>query len=203
MINNKYGKLTVLSLSPNKSGGNNAYVCVCDCGKEKTVRGTHLKQGLIRSCGCLYKEAGVNKQKEIGKRNNPKEHKSWSGMIQRCYNIKNKKYYRYGGRGITVCDRWLKSFENFYKDMGDKPSSEYSLDRIDNNGNYEPYNCRWATQKQQANNRSNNRYICYMGINETVGYWEIFLKIPQGTLSRKAKSMGYEKAINFFINIKN
>lgn len=130
--------------------------CKCDCGNETTAIASRLNYGKKRSCGCLQKntrqgnhtrthgDAGVNQAPE---------YTSWCILRSRCSNPNNNRFKYYGGRGIKVCDRWLKSYENFLADMGRKPSPEHSIDRIDVNGNYEPDNCRWATPIQQRANR--------------------------------------------------
>lgn len=126
--------------------------CVCACGSETVTHGTELKKGKARSCGCLQRELQGNKQRTHGMSGTP-TFTAWARMKQRCYDRACPKYYRYGARGVIVCERWLNSFENFLSDMGEKPSGR-SLDRIDNDGNYEPGNCRWATASQQVRNRS-------------------------------------------------
>lgn len=111
-----------------------------------------------------------------------KEYRAWRGLKTRCLNKKNAKYPKYGGRGITVCDRWLNSYENFLADMGRSPSPKHSVERKDNNGNYEPGNCRWATDKEQANNRRSSRIIQYNGQSKTIAQWADEIKIDQTTL---------------------
>jgi hypothetical protein len=132
------------------------YACVCSCGRRRSVLVKDLRSGRSRSCGCLRGE-------QVSRRNrtNPpgrshgmsysREYRSWSSMIQRCTNPKAHKFELYGGRGIRVCARWLKSFAAFYDDMGPRPSGT-TLDRKNNDGNYEPLNCRWATQADQCRN---------------------------------------------------
>jgi len=131
----------------------------CDCGEKKVMRSSGgFKNGATKSCGCLGRKSGAEKNTIHGL-SEKQEYKIWSGMIERCHNPNHKKYKYYGGRGIKVCDRWRESVMNFYADMGPRPRGKfpcgraiYSIDRINNDGNYEPRNCRWATSKQQMRN---------------------------------------------------
>jgi|GEM_PF-2384486 len=125
--------------------------CVCDCGTVRDVQGYNLSSGKTNSCGCFSADVASRNNKKHGMRKST-EYRIWSLMIQRCHNKNNPGYRNWGSRGIKVCDAWLESFENFYKDMGRRPDGT-SLDRIDNDGNYEPSNCRWATKRQQTLNR--------------------------------------------------
>ena len=132
------------------------WLCICDCGNELNVSSVSLKNGNTKSCGCLQRDWARKKARDFRTHRATKtpEWNSWQSMKQRCLNPHHKKFKYWGGRGITVCDHWRNSFQNFLSDMGLKPSRSYSLDRFpNNNGNYEPGNCRWATVTQQLRNR--------------------------------------------------
>lgn len=138
--------------------------CRCECGTVSIVYANSLANGHTKSCGCLKKEKAI----EIGRRaihgeatrsRYSTEYQAWRNLKQRCLNSKYRDYHNYGGRGIKVCDRWKESFTNFLQDMGKKPFKEYSLDRIDVNGDYTPANCRWTSSKEQMANRRINLYV--------------------------------------------
>lgn len=151
-IGKAYGRLTVLEYSHTNKHYDKYWKTKCNCGNIKTVLATSLVSGNVRSCGCLRKEissrnTGVIKHGLTYKR----MYKSWHNMIDRCTNKKHPKFKYWGGRGIKVCDRWFK-IENFFDDMGERPKG-LTLERINNDGNYEPNNCKWATYKEQNNNK--------------------------------------------------
>lgn len=151
----RYGKLTLIK----KIGTHNKpnWRCKCDCGNEKDVRISDLRSGRTSSCGCVYKESRGKATITHGQAKSL-TYKVWCAIIHRTTNKKAANWAIYGGRGIQMCDRWRNSFEAFLEDMGERPSRKYSIDRIDNDGNYEPGNCRWATRKEQRENQSVSRY---------------------------------------------
>lgn len=184
-IGQKFGKLTVIKLVEGDNAQNRKYLCKCDCGNEKITSEDNLKRGHCKSCGCLYKNNG-GKQKEIKGYyldSRSKLYKVWVSMIRRCTNPKDCNYERYGKRGITVCKEWkdYSAFRNWAINTGYKENhsrAECSLDRIDNNGNYEPSNCRWTNSKIQGNNTRTNTIIGYKGVSKTLSEWADFYKIP-------------------------
>lgn len=144
-------------------------VCICDCGQRVVVSRDHLRSGHTKSCGCSLKEF-VGAAKTTHGKSKTAEYFVWSNMVQRCTNPKKERYPRYGGRGIKVCERW-NVFVNFIADMGPRPSLQHSIDRIDNDGNYEPGNCRWATRKQQQSNNSRTRMVSAFGETKMFTEW--------------------------------
>jgi hypothetical protein len=154
MKGQKFSRLTVIERAPSDKDGNAMWLCICSCGNRLIVLGRSLRRNRTKSCGCWYKEAIGLRVRKHGNCMNyeiTSEYSSWMNMKARCSNQDHGSFARYGGRGIMICPRWMK-FENFLADMGKKPSSRHSIDRINNDGNYEPSNCRWATRKQQAAN---------------------------------------------------
>lgn len=145
----RFGRLVVTSDAPRLGKTSGAcWNCVCDCGGSAIVRGYHLRSGHTQTCGCRRSLGFVTTERVAVER------ATWRAMLHRCSDLESK---RYGGRGITVCERWKDSFESFLADMGKRPSPAHSIDRIDNDGNYEPGNCRWATRKEQARNSTTTK----------------------------------------------
>lgn len=154
MIGKQFNNLTVIEFSHCKNS-HRFWLCACNCGNQKVIREDHFRSYRIKGCGCSIGLGNLKHGHCAGGRYSSLTYRAWQGMFERCYNTKCHAYNNYGGRGIKVCDRWYY-FENFLEDMGEKPGSEYSLDRYpNNNGNYEPENCRWATWEQQNRNKRN------------------------------------------------
>jgi hypothetical protein len=171
------------------------WVCICKCGNEHLVSGKQLRQGKTTSCGCKKIERcvlmGRAKRKYIGVE---RPHCIWRGMLTRCTRKKDAGYENYGGRGISVCDKW-KTFEGFWEDMKDNYKNGLTLDRIDNDGNYTKDNCRWATHYEQAQNTRTNRNITYKGEEKCLTEWARNLGIDRSTLSLRLKRMSVEQAL--------
>lgn len=159
----RYGRLTVLEFLERRSRAN-FWRLRCDCGQEHIARTALLRNGTIQSCGCLRNErvAANGRANRTHGMSGLAIYRTWTSMHTRCYNSKEPSFARYGGRGIAVCEHWHK-FENFYADMGIKPSRHHSLERVDNDGNYCKENCTWATKKEQSRNKRNNLFVTING----------------------------------------
>lgn len=162
--------------------GRASWLCQCDCGKQVTCFTVNLTRNHSTSCGCYSREKAKQRATKHGESHSAPEYVAWYEMQKRCLDEKNHKYSIYGARGITICDRWLNSYENFLADMGRRPSPKHSLDRIDVNGNYEPSNCRWASVKEQANNRRDNIHITWNGVTKTLSQWAESTGIKYATI---------------------
>lgn len=178
----RYGMLEVISRESSCKWGVN-WRCRCDCGKETIVAGGNLTAGRTTGCGCRVKTQGGLRGGSNKLTTKKGATMSWVGMMRRCYSPSNSGYHRYGGRGITVCERW-HHLPNFLADMGEPPTTTHSLDRIDNMANYTPENCRWATKKEQAQNKRDTINIEYGGKIQCVAEWSRELGIPLTSMHR-------------------
>lgn len=183
-IGKRFSYLVVLRVE--RVDGLRLYVCRCDCGREHKVTPAHLKAKRypVRSCGCVGRRTHGHASRKL----QSKTYECWCDMKKRCTNPSSIGYKNYGARGIVICERWMV-FENFLADMGEVPVG-FSLDRIDNDGNYEPGNCRWATLEQQRNNRQNTVYLVLNGESLPLTQWAKRFNIPAKTLYRR-KILGW------------
>lgn len=166
----RFGRLVVLEQVPNPKGTSAVWLCLCDCGVQKSIASNSLRKGLTRSCGCLHQETLAERNFKHGqskrKQRSP-EYRNWLNMRNRCNNPKCPSYKDYGGRGITVDPRW-DSFEAFLEDMGPRPQSNSSIERIDNSKGYSPENCCWKSPAEQTRNRRICIYVVYQGERMTL-----------------------------------
>ena len=175
-----YGRLTVIRRVTINDKPRTYWDCTCSCGKTVVVWGDSLRRGATRSCGCFMRERAVETNTTHGLRNHPL-YFVWNGMRDRCYKETHPRYKDWGGRGVKFCDRWL-NFKNFYDDMSPTYQKGLTIDRIDNDGDYSPDNCRWATHKEQANNQRSNRVLEFNGKNQTLAQWSEELNINYDAL---------------------
>lgn len=191
-----FGRLIVMGRAENTKPGKVRWKCLCVCGGT-TITGTHeLRSGNTKSCGCFGKEQLDDARTTHDKSNTP-EYNTWCHMKGRCHNPKNVGFKDYGGRGIIVCNEWRNDFMAFFDHVGSKPSENHSIERIDNNGNYEPGNVRWAMPKEQNNNQRSNHNITFQGAKKTRAQWAETLGINKGTLSSRIHQLHWpiEKAL--------
>lgn len=220
-IGKRYNRLVVTGYIPGRTTPRSTprFVCLCDCGRVKQVNAQQVVLGKVKSCGCYRVELGhqtiarvwATPPRRVPKPKPPGPGKGWSkthglskapgyqnwlAMMARCYNNSHVGYPRYGGRGITVCERW-HSPKNFLADMGNPPSASHSLDRIDNDGNYEPGNCRWATASEQHRNRSDNHLLTWQGRTACIAEWVEITGLPFDRILRRLRDgWSVEKALS-------
>lgn len=180
--------LTILGAAPSIRKNRPRLRCMCSCGTIFISDATHIYGGHTKSCGCL-KIARINALNSTHGLSKTVEYRIWRLMRSRCNAPTDKRYPEYGARGIYVCDEW-NSFEKFLEDMGSRPTRLHSIDRIDVNGPYSKENCRWATQKQQCNNKRNNVLVAHGGRSQTIQQWAEELSIPQSTVHRWIRVYG-------------
>lgn len=178
-----FGRWSILSISGKWA------TCRCVCGTERRVNSYSILSGASLSCGCLQREVLGDIRRTHG-RSKTFEHRIWIGIKTRCYNENHKSYQYYGARGVKMCDRWRDSFENFLLDVGESPSKKHSLDRVDNGGDYEPGNVRWATTKQQARNKSANRILTFRGETRPMCEWAEILGMSRNMIETRLDRQG-------------
>ena len=184
-IGNTFSRLTVLSRADNYSDGTAQWLCQCQCEKKIVRKGSALRNGSIKSCGCYNVEIHTKHKSCF-----TKEYKSWQSCKDRCHNPKSKNFDSYGARGIYVCEKWINDFSAFFADMGERPKG-YSLGRIDNNGPYSSENCQWESPLQQANNTRKTRLISYNGKTMSISAWARELKITSQALHKRLQKYGH------------
>ena len=179
----KFGRLTALYRLHNYHKNHTYWLCVCECGNLAEVYLGSLRKGLTTSCGCLVKKHGKSYEPL---------YRTWLGIKTRCYNKLDEHYKDYGGRGISVCDEWYNDFMSFEKwAVNNGYNDTLTLDRINVNGNYSPDNCRWATRKQQARNRRNNKYFTYNNKTHCLSEWCEILNLNYSTVCTRINKLGW------------
>ena len=197
LIGKQFGYLTVLQKVESKKYSNGSsqtcYKCLCVCGNKPIVTKNHLKTGHTKSCGCMKGKMCSDTQIKHGQ-TGTRLYQTYQHMKKRCYKPSQKEYHRYGGRGISICDEWLgeNGFENFYNwAISNGYQENLTIDRINNDGNYEPSNCRWATHEEQMNNVSYNVRVTHNGETHTIAEWAKMLGLKQDTIQARLKYYGF------------
>lgn len=195
LLNKRIGKLVAIKFLKSTKSKKARWLCKCDCGNFIEVQTSNLCNGSTVSCGCHKSSLTSARNTTHGKTNTP-EYNSWNSMVRRCTDPKSSGYEYYGGRGIKVCDRWMK-YDNFYKDMHPSYEEGLTIDRIDVNGDYEPSNCKWSSMKEQVINRRCTKMYTYNGETMTLMDWARKTGIKQQTLYSRINNYGYsiEKAL--------
>jgi len=201
----QYGHWTVLETQMEQFGEQKRRiaVCRCVCGKESRALMGNITSGKSKSCGCKKESRLTHGHARKGKLS--PEYKTWEAMKSRCLSSGSARYHDWGGRGITVCDRWKDDFLSFLSDMGPKPTPQHSLDRINNDGPYNPENCRWTDPKQQARNTRNNRMITLNGEERSLAEWAEVMGLNSTTITQRIDSYGWstEKALTTPVRKRN
>ena len=199
--NQRFGRLVAIEKSSNIHK-KTAWKCLCDCGNIVYVSTSNLTCGKIRSCGCIRREAIIKQNTTHNQRHTPL-YEVWKSIRQRCYNSKCSAYKNYGARGITVCEEWKQSFQAFYNwAIENGYETGLCIERIDNDGNYCPENCKWATRKEQMRNTRRNRFIEYNGETKTLSEWCEILSLPYATINGRIHK-GYSPQKAFETPIKS
>lgn len=203
LIGKRFGMLVVIRKTELRGGNSVIWECDCDCGKKgKLVRSEYLRKGGTKSCGCSTGEFCRKSKTTHGLSRKAETRPTfikWVSMLSRCKNKKDKSFKYYGGRGITVCDRWL-DFALFFSDMGAAPIG-MTIERVDNDKGYSPENCRWATIREQANNKRSNRIISAVGLKMTISNWAETVGIPKDTIRTRLEA-GWSEYDSLFTPVK-
>lgn len=186
----RFGRLTVIRQDGNSKNGSAQWLCICDCGNVKTIRGCNLRFGQTQSCGCYQKEQAKrfgNVYKPTHGHSRERLYRVWKSMLHRCNSIHSSSYDNYGARGIKVCDEW-KDYETFKEwAINHGYAEKLSIDRINVNGNYCPENCKFSSMKEQANNKRSNHFIEIDGVTKTIAQWAEYSGLPQSTIYQRVK----------------
>ena len=200
----KFGRLTVVSRGENTKGGKCRWICDCECGKRKAkaVTAHDLESGKVQSCGCLYKDSNKDTNRTHGK-TGERIYRIWLSMRQRCNYQQGREYHNYGGKGVSVCEEW-SDFQSFYEwAIANCYRDDLTIDRKDGTKGYSPENCRWATMKEQQNNRSNNIRISINGEEKTISEWSKITGISRSTLEWRVKHNWTESELLMPVNLNN
>lgn len=185
----RFGRWKVIKFAAMR-GHRAFWLCRCKCGTEREVVSATLRNGQSKSCGCFLREVAGRHLRTHGKSGTP-EYRVWKNLMTRCYNQNCRSYARYGGRGIQVCKRWRHSFPAFLNDMGLRPSPKHQIERKHNDGNYEPSNCRWATDAEQRCNKRTNMILEHDGLRLTAKEWAKRTGIPYSTINQRIRILGW------------
>ena len=199
----KFDRLTVVGRSENNKHNQVVWSCLCDCGNKTNATGSSLKSGHVKSCGCLNMELLKKRDHKIHGLINHRLYEIFISMKMRCYNKNHHAYKNYGGRGISICKEWKNDIKSFYNwAIGNGYERNLTIDRINNNIGYSPENCRWATRKEQARNRSTNKLVCYDGTTKSLSEWCEDLRLNYGTIIHRINILGWDEKRALSVPIK-
>ena len=194
----RFNRLIALRLDRYDPKSHQSYwIFQCDCGNKKVLSLGGVAGETTKSCGCYNAEVSGARKRTHGK-SRTKVYGAWCKMKERCYKPNTLEFEHYGERGIIICDRWLESFENFLADMGEPPTPKHSIDRIDNDGNYEPGNCKWSTSTQQTLNYRRNLLITYRGQTKPLKMWTDELNLDYSKILQRIRTLGWSAERAFY-----
>lgn len=196
LIGKRFARLTVLRRFGITKYSCSIMECRCDCGNVVNRKASSLIMGKTNSCGCLWLENLRIVLVKHGAKHTP-EYNIWRAMKQRCLNPNNKAFKNYGGRGITICENWKNSFSLFIKDIGLRPSAKHSIERINNDGNYELSNCKWATREEQDCNKRTNRIVTFLGKSQPLSAWCRELGVKRELVQYRIDKLGWTTEMAF------